>query len=726
MVMKKQLISINENLCQIPQGSWVLIQGSPGIGKSMLTYEMCKSWMNGTDLQHYSLVLLLQLNDGAVHSKLKPEALDDLICHYIDDEPWRSDVIEELKSIEGDGILLMLDGYDDLPKDILPHTDKMLNELKSKFHKASIFITTRSSAPHFPADTNIQKFEVLGFDELSIDQYSDAFFSKNPTINHRDLFKSYKYKFPILSKCLHIPLHLAITLYIFHVHGQLTMTEFFEKLVCLLIYRFIKSQPSNNDDDDVISLQLLNSLNDLPLHVENDFNTLCRLAYNGINQDSSMFDDSSDDIVTLGLMNKVNKADGIFTYSFSYPAIQEFLGAYHIYKYLPNEVNKYFSNAAQPHILRFLAGLTKLKEVDIRSHIFNKTVTNLALFHGLLESKNVSGWLEEGKIEVARTWPPNIQPHDMYALGQCVSLSHCTWEFGFTFRSLTHKHVKMFVEGINSNDIVSFMIESIKLALNPIGSEGVIELFKLPGFIFKSMSQLFLRCVSADSECLKSSSSVLVKVAHLHSLKEFLFHDNNFKEGEQKLLIQVLVKLPLLCHVSFSQLSSDECSLLLRGSSSIATIELYNILSSAIKSVISCLPNAISLQHLQIHQSEVTPADIQDLPSLLPSSNIKSLHFNNCAITSDTARSILTAVAASPTVETLSLDDNILDDECGEYIAMNMESIANKHLLAPSTNKLPFKLKELSLVRNPFTEKSIKLLMDKRTSILNIKTTDLK
>jgi hypothetical protein len=728
-VMKRLSI---EDLCQIPQGSWVLIQGSPGIGKSMLTYEMCKRWMNGTDLQHYSLVLLLQLHDSSVHSKWKLKTLDDLICHYVD-ESWKSELIKELNDSGGEGVLIILDGYDELSREMLSDTKEILDKLFSKFSKASVIITTRYSAAHYLIGSDFVYdycIVLLGFTSHSRSQYIDEYFKDNPAEGQS--FRSHVAQIPLISACLYVPLYLYIVLHIFDESKALpgTMTELYEKLVHLLVIKHFKAKAPANQ---MISIK---DLRNVP-----GFQAIAKFAYDNINRRSLVFYESND-YETLGLMNKevqfvLDEGGDVFAYSFLHLTIQEFLAAFYMHiqfsdRQLSNFLNDKQNIDYHPFMMRFLAGLTGLRSAGIKLP-FSSNVTNLSLFHMLLESKNerfISSVLNQMRNTiVSRTNPPNIFPQDMYALGKCISLSSQTWELGFTLRSLTHDHVRMLVEGVNSNGInkpVSFIMKCIKLPLNPIGSEGVIELFKLPGFIFKSMSQLFLRCVSADSECLKSSSSVLVKVAHLHSLKEFLFHDNNFKEGEQKLLIQVLVKLPLLCHVSFSQLSSDECSLLLRGSSSIATIELYNILSSAIKSVISCLPNAISLQHLQIHQSEVTPADIQDLPSILPSSSIKSLHFNNCAITSDTARSILTAVAASPTVETLSLDDNILDDECGEYIAMNMESIANKHLLAPSTNKLPFKLKELSLVRNPFTEKSIKLLMDKRTSILNIKTTDLK
>ena len=102
------------------------------------------------------------------------------------------------------------------------------------------------------------------------------------------------------------------------------------------------------------------------------------------------------------------------------------------------------------------------------------------------------------------------------------------------------------------------------------------------------------------------------------------FHHNNFKEGEQKHLIEVLCRSKSLQHVSFSTLSPEECMTLLTSSHTLHTIELYQLSPLSVGAVIGCLS---SLRTLQIHQSEVKAEFVHNLLTFLPSCHLKSLEF---------------------------------------------------------------------------------------------------
>ena len=56
----------------------VLVEGAPGVGKTTLSWEVCKRWAEGNLFQQYSLLLLLRLRDETVQNAV---AIEDLVFY---------------------------------------------------------------------------------------------------------------------------------------------------------------------------------------------------------------------------------------------------------------------------------------------------------------------------------------------------------------------------------------------------------------------------------------------------------------------------------------------------------------------------------------------------------------------------------------------------------------------------------------------------------------------
>ena len=705
-------LSLDE-LFNLPCRSWVLLEGISGIGKSTLAYEMCKRWANGTALQEYSLVILLSLREDDVQHMWSPDKLEDLLIGtYLNKQSWKLQVVQDITDNDGEGLLIILEGFDELPEEKQLKLD-ILKRMKRDYSEATVMITTRSSSAQLLSKPIqfVKHFEIHGFNVHNQNRYIEIFLKDKALI---ESFKKYIDRYPVISRCLRIPLNLAIVLEIFcrpisTSHSQLpeTMTELYESLIKMVIYREKESQAPAGTQ-----IQLSN-LKKLPEGTQEAFNNLCALAYEGIilNRQQQVFY-KPEKFETLGLMRRDSKVlDGgdTFAYSFLHITIQEFLAAYHIVHQFPlREVQSHFDKYNNVYKLfvtmRFLTGLTKLQDGRLSITIPDEKISSMSIFHQLMETKNdalVSQILNKqaGTITVKRV-SSFLTEQDFYILGKCIGLSSCTWKLGFTLRALTDKHMDMLVAGFKAakrpKEKDAPRLEHVVFSLNEIGSRGIISFTNLPPFILKTISELYLRATSIDKGCLQHC---IPKFDHFIKLETFLFHDNDFKEGEQQPIINALSKLKYLKKVSFSNLSSSECVGIL---ANIREIELYDLSQSSIEAVFTTLSQCRKLECVEIYQSQITKEIAEKALTQSHPFPIQSLRLINCAINSDTACVIVDAVTCSPTLQTLDLSDNIIDDMGGCYIADRIGFITSESL----------PLSKIFLHHNSFSEAAIYCLID--------------
>ena len=701
---KKKSISF-EALCQLPCGSTILIEGAPGIGKSVLTFELCRFWIDKKALHHYSLLLLLRLRDKLVQNNLL--IIKDLLKCFLCDQLWKEQAVQDIIDNSGEGLLIILEGYDELPDELLNKSDQVFDQIMQNIPQATIMVTSRPSLKC----NLMQRFEfthhieVLGFTKDSRAQYIQEFFNSNMTL--QDEFFEYLKHFPKIEGCLYVPINLVIVLDVFQdsfVNGKVcqsvTMTELYDTLVRMLIRRHLKSLHPSKDIN-------FSSLKELPQPALSTFHNLCKLAYDGIYNNQGLVFYRQESFETLGLMQKESqmvpsKGGDVFVCSFLHLTIQEFLAAYHVHEN-QQEVHRLFSKCNYVFkfaiMMRFLAGLTKLESVHFP---IPNILYNCNIFHQFFEAKKdtlTSKLLNRKKsLKIARL-SPIPTPLDMYMIGRCIALGQCQWELGFTLRGVTCDHLEMFTSGLNSIGEVKGQIEHISLSLNSLGNNISNCLLKIPTYILNNLCSLHLRAIEVDVCCLDNLASA---IPNLINLKKFLFHDNYFKEGEQKHFIEVLFSKSLQ-HVSFSRLSPDECVSLLTNLHTLHTIELYQLSPLSIEAVIRYLPSTTNLSILQICQSEVKAEFIAFLPTTLPYSHLKSLEFINCAIDSVTVRIIADAVIMNPLLEKVNLSDNLIGDEGGHYLADMIHSL----ITAESLPGMAHHLNKVYLDHNPFTERTI-------------------
>ena len=703
----EQPISLHK-LCKIPYGSLLLIEGSPGIGKSMLAYELCSRWINKQALEHYKLLLLFRLREKQLQEISKVE---NLIAFFFKGQTWKDDIIKEIIDNSGEGLLIILDGFDELPEDKHSFFIKLTTILPS----ASFVFTTRPSAISKLKERLYfeDHIEIKGFTEESIEQFITRYFASGED----DKFKMHLKQYPNIASCLYIPLNLAIVCFIFEDHynthqalqGVLTSTEMYRKLIQMLMYRHLKEKfPDRNI-----------SVNELPP------SWLCQVAYKGLVIDRSTAFSLPEGFDTLGLMqkeNKVSESGDTVVYSFHHLVIQEFLAACHMNDKMTRwKIQSQFERKGRVSSLavmfRFVAGLTKLDSISLNALLPPqdqplKQLFNFNVFQFLFESQNEelmrSTFSRRGDVYKVSRVLPVPTPFDMYILGHCVALSSCQWILSFTLRGFSHDHIESFQRGLVSVPPQDYTILDISFSLNPIGNQGIHYISEFPEHVLQNLRGLRLASVEADVQCLEELTKC---IPCFSNLRKFHFHNNRFREGEQLPLIQSLCSQQIpLKDLVLSNLSKQECVLLLSATNNIQNITLYQLSPTCIDAIVDCLPNASQLQCLHIEQTKCTYNDLTQLPSkLFLCTNLKTLRFINCDIDSSMVPLITEAILKSESLKNLDLNDNIIDDEGGAKL------VEMVHQLLSDTGGNTPRFKELDIGHNPFTEGTI----DKMLQVLS-------
>ena len=448
----------------------VLVEGAPGIGKSTFAWEACRKWGAGEILQQYELMVLLRLREKRVQ---QAKTIADLF-YYKDSADIKQRVIEEVKYSNGAGVLLVLEGFDELPAQLRTEDSLFMDIIKGeRLTKATILVTSRhwASRPlllndelHRPLSQHI---EILGFTRKDIEDYLECMTFDDPSLLPG--LKQYLSCYPIIASMMYVPLNCAIVLEVYRESrsdvNQLipkTMTELYTSLVRTLLIRYLHDHPEYGDKYKSKSLP---SFHDLPEPVYEQFCELARIAYEGIcNDEQIIFTDLPDGFETLGLMQCVPELyvdqGAVVSHNFLHLTLQEFLAAYHV-SLMPGDMQiEHFLKESDSMMMEFTAGLTKLDFKEEKLAQFISFIDDQrgrgwdpSIFYLLFESQNAN-LLQKLNFQIIRFNNEESHnfgsrgPFDFYMLGYCVAHSNCKWDI--TMIEIGYEEARMFIRGSDS------------------------------------------------------------------------------------------------------------------------------------------------------------------------------------------------------------------------------------------------------------------------------------
>ena len=539
----------------------VLVQGAPGVGKSTFALEVAKKWNVFEGMKTFHLVLLVQLHQPYAHSTT---SIQDLLRLYGDDSSEIDSVAKFITSKQGKGLLLILDGFDELPATMSAGSDSLYIRLLAGEYlpKATIILTTRPSVIgriEQVCDAQISKsIEILGFFSRDINRYAEKSFEDERVAKR---FLDYIYSHPHIKSMMYIPLNTAIVVELYRSFADsgdqrlpLTLTQLYTELCLYLLQCYVKDKLAVKLEPSQEQGFLLR-LESMPDIVQKLLKKIAEVAFRGVSKQTIVFYDLPPEFEHMSFMNKCERLVRFggckkSSFNFLHLTLQEFLAAFHISMLSQEEqlelLRLHYSEPHFSHVWRFLAGLTSFK--DIGWDVFADTMQvsrcgsdmkmcSSLLANCLYEAQDPSICSEVYYSSHVVYSPMSATQYDYYTLGYCISNSPSKWKLC----TVGGDGLAMLAAGINCTpDNPKGTIGLIKFSYN---GEKIGDLIKLPMCIMNNITELNLSNCDLKSPGCNNLANILSYVPNLERLD---LGDNPLSEGDANTLLLSLTKLPKL------------------------------------------------------------------------------------------------------------------------------------------------------------------------------------
>jgi len=344
----------------------ILIEGAPGIGKSVLLKQISFLWASNELLKKCNFLFLLHLRDPAVQQM---KSIDCLINHfYMHGEGDNQTVIAQLLQDQGRSVIILLDGYDELPPN-LQNNGFIYDILRHKVFPAGA--TVISSRPHASSQLRYNvtcRVEILGFSEED-----QAHFIQQSLAEQKEkiseLFDYLKIH-PNIARLCFVPFNMTILLFIYKIEEILPSrsVQLYKCFICLTIRRYLAKLGIDLQEE-------ITDLDTLPQPYAGMILQLSSFAFKALNKNQLIFSltEIKEDCPTIAenpnafgllqVVEYVRLTSKTCSLNFIHFSLQEYLAAYYVASLSPNEefsvLEKHFWSNTHYNMFNIYVALTK-------------------------------------------------------------------------------------------------------------------------------------------------------------------------------------------------------------------------------------------------------------------------------------------------------------------------------------------------------------------------------
>ena len=665
----------------------ILIEGAPGIGKTVLAKRIAHLWAKKELLTDVSILFLLFLRDPELQNVKTTEQL----IQYSSPENLNEEEVKNcVQQVEELHVGIVMDGFDEYP--IQLHKRSFIADLirGRVFHNYTIVLTSRPNATINLHNKVDRRVEILGFAQEERDKYiSESLESPE----QRKQLQGYLKCQPIINGLVYVPLHLAVLLYLFKNQIKLpeTLTEMNESFILHTIYRSL----TKNKLTATARVTAIESIKDLPEGVSDIVKGLSELAFMGLQNNRLVFTyreikascpeiekDIPGAINGFGLLQVVQHfskrgAGTTVSFNFLHFTMQEFLAAFHVsdstkisYEQQISLMEKTFWKGIYCFMWMMYVGIngvnsqtfmrflykdqpdTNTGKLKLSSSVCNDKIKALHLFQCFMEAKS-----EKVPKEISNIFYNNeinfkglrLLPHHISSLILYMS----KYSMQLKFLNLRDCHIgdvgmSILEHYFAANPDKASSIKQIDL----FGNNSVL-LWNVHCAIFGHQKLTKLNWASLRGVNVEEIVTVMDKNTTVQSLN---LSDNYFNDNDAERIAEVLSNNTTLKELDFSK---------------------NKITTKGAIVVSDCVRNNIKLQHLKISWN-----------NHFMDTDHPNVDFSQ-RIISDTDTQIVTKLLCkSETVTKLDLSQNRISDIGAGSISMCIESARSLREIDISRNKI--------------------------------------
>ena len=627
----------------------ILVEGSPGVGKSVLLKHIAYLWAQGELLTNTDFLFLLHLRDPSVQQM---HSLDSLVHHFYHYDKQASLVTSRVAQDGGKSVTILLDGYDELSEH-LRQNSFIADLLQRKVLPAcSIVVSSRPHASTHLRDNTSCQVEILGFSETDQQHFIEHSLKDQP--HKLSELKQYLKHHSTISNLCFIPFNMTILLFLYKDKEERPLptnsTGLYNLFICLTICRHLRVKCKVTLDEEV------EDLNKFPQPYSNIINQLSTFAFKALGNNQLVFTlaeikkecpDIDKAINGFGLLQVVEYAGRMsksLSFNFIHLSIQEFLAAHHVTTLPPSKElsilqKNFWNNPVYFNMFDIYVALTNAQRPSFKQFLQPSLMEKfIKLFTGSEEGPvGISKQLLDDKIKCFRMY---VCFQEAGNVRMCKSIEDAT--------HFSKQQINLSDTRLSPNDL-----ECLKIFLT-CSSHNEWKMLNLWGCYIQDHGLQILQHGLRSSDV--TITELVLTNNHLTAVTSSAISD---------LTISCRVKI---LEIGFNKTVGEDDRLyriITDDSSMVEELWIFavNLSSSGAIKLFTALSEAKKLRELLIHYNDITDeaCDVIII-AMKKNTSLVKLCMENNPISGECAQLIVQALQYNNTLQQLYLNDGYPDD----------------------------------------------------------------